>query len=787
MSLPSNARGQMLSTSRRLAMRPIRRHVTRAVQLACVLALIFASLMTLMQGDRAEASSSNLSGLRVQGNTLVNGSDDVVRLRGVNRASAEYACVQGWGIFHGPTDQASVDAMKQWNINAVRIPMNEHCWLGNKGTAPEYSGSNYQNAIRDYVNLLTQNGIVAILDLHWVAPNGQVANELRPMPDRDNAGTFWQQVATTFKSNSMVVFDLYNEPYPDSNRDTTEAWRCWRDGGTCAGVPYQAAGMQELVTAVRNTGAPNVIMLTGILYGAGLDRWLEYKPNDPLNNLMASWHIYPFSWYANDAGYWNTHIATLSKSVPLIAGEVGQTDCGTSFATSTMTWLDNLGASYLAWVWTPWGGCEPVITNYAGTPTQPYGLAIKHHMLGTTPPPATPTPSEPSAPRAWVTPQEGQAVSGTIDLKVSGSAGRVEFFYGNWSWVGRDSDASDGWIMPFDTRVLPDGANNFWAAWYGTDDALLSVEKVNVIVANSGPPPTPTPSPTATPSPTPSPSPSATVPSTPTQPAWVTPKNGDTVSGTIELTVAGDAQRVEFHYGAWAWVGRDTNGADGWSITFDTRVLGNGANNFWASWYAADGSLITYQRVDVTVANTADTIPPTVVASPRGGTYVGTQSITLSSSEPATIYYTTNGANPTISSTRYSGPITLTATATLKFMAIDAAGNQSGIATESYTIQPLSAPSAPSSLTVTLSATAPTSTVVLRWKDNSSNEAKFVIQRSTTSTFTQNIVTFEVGANVVTYTDSSLKGKTSYYYRVIAAGSTGLKSSPSNVVAIKTR
>ena len=65
---------------------------------------------------------------------------------------------------------------------------------------------------------------------------------------------FWKQVATRFKNNYRVVFDVFNEPYPDGNRDTNEAWRCWRDGGTCTGIAYPVAGMQELVTAIRVSG-----------------------------------------------------------------------------------------------------------------------------------------------------------------------------------------------------------------------------------------------------------------------------------------------------------------------------------------------------------------------------------------------------------------------------------------------------------------------------------------------------------------------------------------------------
>jgi endoglucanase len=50
-----------------------------------------------------------------------------------------------------------------------------------------------------------------------------------PMPDMDHSVTFWQDVANTFKNNTAVIFDLFNEPYPDSGAwDSTAGWTCWR-------------------------------------------------------------------------------------------------------------------------------------------------------------------------------------------------------------------------------------------------------------------------------------------------------------------------------------------------------------------------------------------------------------------------------------------------------------------------------------------------------------------------------------------------------------------------------
>ena len=82
------------------------------------------------------AAAQTLSGLRVSGAHLIDGSGRRVALRGVNRAGNEYACVQGFGIFDGPSDEASVAAIASWHVNFVRVLLNEDCWLGINGVKP---------------------------------------------------------------------------------------------------------------------------------------------------------------------------------------------------------------------------------------------------------------------------------------------------------------------------------------------------------------------------------------------------------------------------------------------------------------------------------------------------------------------------------------------------------------------------------------------------------------------------------------------------------------------------
>jgi hypothetical protein len=52
----------------------------------------------------------------------------------------------------------------------------------------------------------------------------------------------------------------------------------------------------------------------------------------------------------------------------------------------------------------------------------------------------------------------------------------------------------------------------------------------------------------------------------------------------------------------------------------------------------------------------------------------------------AVIYYTTNGATPTTGSARYTGPITISSSVTLKAFAISSAAHNSAVATAVFTI-----------------------------------------------------------------------------------------------------
>jgi endoglucanase len=356
---------------------PGRRHALAPILLA-ILALMVAPLVALIPARVAHAATS-AAALMVQGNHLIDTNTGLpIQLRGVDRSGTEYACVQGFGIFDGPSDAASIQAMTTWHINAVRVPLNEDCWLGINRVRPAYSRSNYQQAIANYVNLLNTYGLVAILDLHWSAPGRQQATGQQPMPDEDHSVTFWSQVAAAYKGNPSVAFDLFNEPYPAADQDSTAAWQCWLNGGTCSGVPFQAAGMRQLVGTVRNTGANNVILLGGVQYANALDQWLAYKPADPANNLAASWHVYDFNPCITTT-CWNNTVAPVAQTVPVVVGEFGEKNQGPQFiwggatnpTVGLLPWIDQQSGSisYVGWTWDAWNSWDSLI---AGTGSNAY-------------------------------------------------------------------------------------------------------------------------------------------------------------------------------------------------------------------------------------------------------------------------------------------------------------------------------------------------------------------------------------------------------------------------------
>jgi len=392
--------------------------VLATVVIAIVVALPVASGVSVrpIRPEGMSTAPTRLSladlALHVVGDSLVNSSGSVVRLLGVDASGTESACIQDDGFSWGPFDTAEAQSIAAWQANAVRVPLNEDCWLGINGAPSTYSGAAYQEAIEKWVAELNAAGLIAILDLQWSAPGQIAASQEWPMADADHSITFWKQVATAFKARPLVVFDLFNEPSLGRNDPSPSDWTCWLNGcrsttpycpanGTsgCSSVTYEVAGMQQLVDAVRSAGANQPLMIGGLDWSGapcksvpadGSCAWLTFEPADPLHQLVVSFHNYYDHTHCDTLTCWNATIAPLAKEAPVVTGELGEKNCSATFVDQYTQWADLHGVSYLAWTWQPdtlATSCGTanvrLLSNWSGAPStvNPVAPFFRTHLV----------------------------------------------------------------------------------------------------------------------------------------------------------------------------------------------------------------------------------------------------------------------------------------------------------------------------------------------------------------------------------------------------------------------
>jgi parallel beta-helix repeat protein len=85
-------------------------------------------------------------------------------------------------------------------------------------------------------------------------------------------------------------------------------------------------------------------------------------------------------------------------------------------------------------------------------------------------------------------------------------------------------------------------------------------------------------------------------------------------------------------------------------------------------------------------AKSNDSKAPTATASVKSGKYNVSKVVSLKMSESGTIYYTLNGATPSLSSSKYVKSLVISSSKKLKFFAVDKAGNKSPIYAMNYVI-----------------------------------------------------------------------------------------------------
>jgi hypothetical protein len=222
-------------------------------------------------------------------------------------------------------------------------------------------------------------------------------------------------------------------------------------------------------------------------------------------------------------------------------------------------------------------------------------------------------PSADAPPGVTVTaPSEGATVSGTVAVEASasddGGVTQVAFSVDGTS-IGTDTNGADGWSVSWETTLVTDGMHTVTATatdtlgQTGSDSNEVAVDNVDGL-------------------------PAVTVTS---------PAEGATVSGSVlvEASASDDTgvTQVAFSVDGGA-IGTDTNGADGWSVSWDTATELDGAHTVTATATDTRGQTASDSN-GVAVDNTR---PVVAVTSPlTGATVSGTIPVEATASDNRTV------------------------------------------------------------------------------------------------------------------------------------------------------
>jgi endoglucanase len=350
----------------------------RSVSLALLIisVLVFGALN--MQPPQ-KVYAINTPWLHVSGNKLMDPSNNVVILRGVDLT--DLAVVATHGKTASQLIDMATDSANGWYAHVVRLAVYpdaiDHTAGWNAG--PDAYFNTYLNPA---VNECVARQIYCIIDWHYITDYSSAAV---------NTATtnFWNYVAPKYANTPNVIFELYNEP------TTPNSWSTWKSTA------------QPWVNIIRAAAPNNIILI-------GSPQWSQITNNaasSPFSgsNLMYVVHIYP---QHGGQSTWDSWMGNTSGTVPYFVTEYGWQNGGSNPTSGTTSgygvpfenYLDSKGISSTAWVFdTVW---QPIMFDtswnllggdgYMGQQTKTYLANHKNDNLpGPGGPTNTPTPNTP--------------------------------------------------------------------------------------------------------------------------------------------------------------------------------------------------------------------------------------------------------------------------------------------------------------------------------------------------------------------------------------------------------
>ena len=298
------------------------------------LMLIAVLVVGAFFGTTQKAKAINTPWLHVSGNKLMDPSNNVVILRGVDLT--DLAVVAKHGKTASQLIDMATDNANGWYARVVRLAVYPDAidttagWSAN----PDAYFNTYLNPA---VNECLARQIYCIIDWHYIQDYSTADVDTKTR-------AFWNYIAPKYANTPNIIFELYNEPTTPNN------WSTWK---TIA---------QPWVNIIR-AAAPNNIILVGS------PQWSQTTNNaasSPFSgsNLMYVVHIYP---QHGGQSTWDSWVGNTSSTVPYFITEYGWQNGGSNPTSGTTSgfgvpfenYLDSKGLSSTAWVFdTIW---EPIM------------------------------------------------------------------------------------------------------------------------------------------------------------------------------------------------------------------------------------------------------------------------------------------------------------------------------------------------------------------------------------------------------------------------------------------
>lgn len=275
-------------------------------------------------GDNSSNSSSspsyssnnvNPSGmLHVDGTSLVDANGNPVQLRGVS--------THGISWFPQYVNQDAFATIKNdWGANVVRLAMYPAEYNGYL-TGGDQSG--LKSTIFDGVDYATNLGMYVLIDWHVLNYN--------PQQYQDQAIDFFSEMASKYKDNPYVIYEICNEPVGADYASNIK--------------PYA----ESVISAIRSAGSSQLVIVGTNTWSQDVDAVVGNKIDDP--NVMYTLHFYAGTHKDNIR---NKLTTALDGGVPVFVTECSICDAsgnGGIDYDSASAWLDLLnsrGVSFIAW------------------------------------------------------------------------------------------------------------------------------------------------------------------------------------------------------------------------------------------------------------------------------------------------------------------------------------------------------------------------------------------------------------------------------------------------------